>query len=124
MFFFYRPIRSRESDLINCTSIGKKTLSALISCSLTFVILDKRRETRPKSFFHRKDCPFFAKDCSFNNLLSLKELILLLPQKLSKHLPDRYNLIPDVRHVRYYEKNGQNFLCTGKFAFFQQPLRS
>ena len=81
-------------------------------------MIDKTRKKEAIIFYLTGKTALFSKICVFNNLLCLKELILLLPQKLSKHLPDPYKLIFDNCHVREYEKNVQNFFCTGMFAFF------
>ena len=39
---------------------------------------------------------FFSENCVFNIFLGVTEMILALPQKLSKHFMDPHNFIPEV----------------------------
>ena len=57
----YRPLWSQRKNFINCKIIVEQTLWTLNNCFLDFVIFDKRRKTRPKSFLHWKDCLLFQK---------------------------------------------------------------
>ena len=53
----------------------QRTMCALISCSLTFVIFNTTKENTP-NFFFRENFAFFSKTCVFNNLLVVTEMIL------------------------------------------------
>ena len=70
-----RPVRSQRKNFISCKIIVKHTLWTLKKGFLIFVMLDKVKKSRPKSFVHWKDCLFFTKSCVSNNLLCPEELL-------------------------------------------------
>ena len=67
-----------RDKLLSIAKKGKQTLWSLKKSSLTFVIFDKMRKNRPKSFFHWKVCIFSKILCFqlFNNLVGPEELML------------------------------------------------
>ena len=68
-------------------------------CSLRFGILYSTKKIA-KIFSSLERLPFFQKICVFNNLLSPKESMLLLPQYFSENLLDPCKTFPVVGHTR------------------------
>ena len=94
----------------------QKTFSTPINCSLTFIMCDTTRKSRP-IFCSLERLPLFKNLC-FQQLPGLKELSLLLPQSMLKNLVDSYKLFPEVCHARYYQKNGPKTFVTVKTIIF------
>ena len=67
-----------------------------------------------------------SKTLCFQQLPGPKELILLLPQKMSKNLVDSYKLFPEVYHARFYQENRPKTFVTVKTSIFLNvcPYRS
>ena len=91
----------------------------LSNCSF-FVMFDNMQKDRPQIFFTRKIAFCFSKNCVFNNLLCVTEMILKLPQYLSGYLLDSYIPFHEVCHTRYNEKKRQSLFFAGKVDFFFQ----
>ena len=119
--FFYRPLRSQRSDIIIWTIIVKILCGPLqvVHWRLSFSI---KGENLGQNLFFTRMIAFFPKDCVFKNLLGLKNLILSLPQKLSRCLLDPYHLIPDLSHVWYNEKNRPKYFLHWKVCRFFKNL--
>ena len=99
IFFFYRLLRYQRRDLIICTISVKlphvpwQVVHWRLSCSIKW-------EKLGQTLFFTGKIAFSSKTSVFNSLLVLKEMILSLPQKLSKCLLDPYKLLLDVSPVR------------------------
>ena len=77
-----------------------------------------------------KRLPFGSKFCVFNSFLGVTEMIIYLPQQLSKNSLDSGKLSPEVFHTRYYEKKQATMFFSlviklfFKILCFQQVVRS
>ena len=65
-----------------------------------FIKLDIVKKIGQNLFFTGKVSFFFSEICVFNNLLGVTEMILYLPQDLSKKFVDPFESSPEVYHTR------------------------
>ena len=83
-----------------------------------------REKTGQKLFFTGKFA-FFSKVCVFNNFLGVTELILYIPQYLSKYFVDPYNVLTEVCHTpECAKKMAKIFSPLDYLLFFQKVVFS
>ena len=105
----------------NYHSKCQDTLWTIINFPSGFVTLDSAGKNEPKSFLHWEVCLPFQKNCVFNKLLGVTEMVFKLPQYLSEYLVNPYELSLGVWHTRWCEKKrGQTFFFPGNFAFYSK----
>ena len=96
----------------------RKTFWTPQKCSLTFIMCDTKRKIG-QIFCSLERLPL-SKTLCFQKLPGPKELILLLPPKMSKNIVDSYKMFPEVYHARFHqEKWSKNFCHRENLYFFK-----
>ena len=72
---FYWPRRSQRIHFYHLHNFCQNTLWSLINCCLTYFMCNNTRKSRPKFFYHWKECIFW-KLSVFNRLLDPKKALI------------------------------------------------
>ena len=113
----YRPLRSQWKDLIIWTKKREKTLWTVITCSLTFFMLEITRKIGPKNFLHWKGCPFFKTLCFQQFLTSQKNAVFYSSVNVTKACGPFQSVPWLLSHSVLRVKVGQIF-CHRENGFF------